>query len=188
MLASGAGTNLQALLDSGIEGIRVVISDVADAFAVRRATEASIPTEIVPFANNRSAFTEKICEAAAKYGAEALVLAGFMRVLGPAAIERFPHRILNIHPSLLPAFPGVNAVSQALSHGVTITGVTVHFVDEKIDHGPIIAQRAVPVLPGDDEESLHARIQKVEHDLYPRVVAAFLRGDVLVEQGKVVLR
>ena len=188
MLASGAGSNLQALLDSGIEGLRVVISDVPEALAVRRAAEASIPTEIVQFASNRSTFTEKICEVAARYGAEALVLAGFMRVLGPEAIKRFPHRILNIHPSLLPAFPGINAVSQALSHGVTVTGVTVHFVDEKVDHGPIIAQRAVPVLPGDDEESLHARIQKVEHDLYPRVVAAFLRGDVLVEQGKVVLR
>jgi phosphoribosylglycinamide formyltransferase 1 len=188
VLASGAGTNLQALLDSGVEGLLVVISDVAGALAVDRAVEASIPTEIVAFADNRSAFTKKICDTAAGYGAEALVLAGFMRVLGPEAIERFPHRILNIHPSLLPAFPGVNAVSQALAHGVTVTGVTVHFVDEKVDHGPIIAQRAVPVLPGDDEESLHARIQKVEHDLYPRVVAAFLRGDVVVEHGKVVLR
>jgi phosphoribosylglycinamide formyltransferase-1 len=168
--------------------LRVVISDVPDAQAVRRAADAGIPTEIVRFAESRSAFTEKICEAAARFGAQALVLAGFMRILGPEAIVRFPNRILNIHPSLLPAFPGVNAVAQALSHGVTVTGVTVHFVDEKVDHGPIIAQRAVPVLPGDDEESLHARIQKVEHDLYPRVVAACLRGDVLVERGRVVLR
>jgi phosphoribosylglycinamide formyltransferase-1 len=188
VLASGAGTNLQAILDSGIEGLRVVISDRPGAIAVRRAAEANIPTEIVAFADNRTAFTEEICETAARHGAEALVLAGFMRVLGPEAIKRYTHRILNIHPSLLPAFPGVNAVSQALSHGVTITGVTVHFVDEKVDHGPIIAQRAVPVLPGDDEESLHERIQKVEHDLYPRVVAAFLRGDVFVEDGKAVLR
>jgi phosphoribosylglycinamide formyltransferase-1 len=187
VLVSGAGTNLQAILDSGIEGLRVVISDVPDATALQRAAESGIPTEIVPFTSTRSAFTEMICETAARYGAEALVLAGFMRVLGPEAIRRFPLRIVNIHPSLLPAFPGVNAVSQALSHGVTITGVTVHFVDEQVDHGPIIAQRAVPILPGDDEESLHARIQKVEHDLYPRVVAAFLRGGVLVENGKVVL-
>jgi phosphoribosylglycinamide formyltransferase-1 len=187
VLASGAGTNLQAILDSGIGGLQVVISDVQDAAALQRAAAAGVPTEIVRFRGHRSAFTESICETAARYGAEALVLAGFMRILGPEAMERFPHRILNIHPSLLPAFPGVNAVSQALSHGVTLTGVTVHFVDEQVDHGPIIAQRAVPVLPGDDEESLHARIQKVEHELYPRVIAAFLRGEVLVEQGKVVL-
>ena len=187
MLASGAGTNLQAILDSGIKGLRVVISDVPGAVALDRAADAGIPTEVVSFAGTRSAFTEVVCETATTYGAEALVLAGFMRVLGPEAIRRFPFRILNIHPSLLPAFPGVNAVSQALSHGVTITGVTVHFVDEQVDHGPIIAQRAVPILPGDDEESLHARIQKVEHDLYPRVVAAFLRGDVLVKHGRVVL-
>lgn len=186
MLASGAGTNLQAILDFGIEGLQVVISDVQSAQALQRAGEAGIPTETVPFTGNRAVFTEAICETAARYGAKALVLAGFMRVLGPEAIERFPHRILNIHPSLLPAFPGVNAVSQALSYGVTVTGVTVHFVDEQVDHGPIIAQRAVPILPGDDEGSLHARIQKVEHDLYPRVVAAFLRGEVLVEHGKVV--
>jgi len=188
VLVSGAGTNLQAILDSEIESLRVVISDVPDATALQRAAQAGIPTEVVPFTSTRSAFTDQICESAARHGAEALVLAGFMRVLAPEAIKRYPHRILNIHPSLLPAFPGVDAVSQALSYGVTVTGVTVHFVDEKVDHGPIIAQRAVPVLPGDDEESLHARIQKVEHDLYPRVVAAFLRGDVFVENGKVVLR
>jgi phosphoribosylglycinamide formyltransferase-1 len=113
------------------------------------------------------------------------VLAGFMRVLDGALVKAFSDRILNIHPSLLPAFPGAHAVDHALEHGVKLTGVTVHFVDEEVDHGPIIAQRAVPVLPGDDRESLHARIQVEEHDLYPRVVSAFARGEIEVEGRKV---
>ncbi len=186
MLASGAGTNLQAILDHGVEGLTVVISDVPGARALDRARAAGIPTATVPYAGDRSSFSKAVCDTASQFGAEALVLAGFMRVLGPEAIDRFPHRIINIHPSLLPAFPGVNAVGQALSHGVTITGVTVHFVDEQVDHGPIIAQQAVPVLSGDDEESLHARIQKIEHDLYPRIIAAFLKGEIVVEHGRVV--
>ena len=114
-----------------------------------------------------------------------MVLAGFMRILAPVAIERFPLRILNVHPALLPAFPGAHAVQQALEHGVKLTGVTVHFVDEHVDHGPIIAQEAVRVLPDDDEAELHARIQKVEHDLYPRAVSAFARGKLSVS-GRVV--
>jgi phosphoribosylglycinamide formyltransferase-1 len=114
-------------------------------------------------------------------GAEGVVLAGFMRVLAPELVGRLQNRILNIHPSLLPAFPGSNAVAQALQHGAKVTGVTVHFVDEHVDHGPIIAQRAVPILPDDDLESLHARIQIEEHDLYPKVVRAFARGEIMVE-------
>jgi phosphoribosylglycinamide formyltransferase-1 len=100
-------------------------------------------------------------------------------------IAVYPNRVLNIHPSLLPAFPGANAVRQALDHGVKVTGVTVHFVDEEVDHGPIIAQRAVPVLADDDLARLHARIQVEEHDLYPRVVSAFARGEIQVEGAKV---
>ena len=119
-------------------------------------------------------------------GVEALVLAGFMRILGPEAMKRFPNRILNVHPSLLPAFPGVDAVGQALRAGVQVTGVTVHFVDERVDHGPIIAQEAVAVHAGDDEAVLHARIQATEHDLYPRVVKALVEGKVLVDNGKVI--
>jgi len=115
-----------------------------------------------------------------------LVLAGFMRILGAEAVARFPNRILNIHPSLLRAFPGVDAVEQAVRAGVPVTGVTVHFVDELVDHGPIIAQTEVPVLPGDDHSSLHRRIQVAEHDLYPRVVRALVEGRLLVENGKVI--
>ncbi|MEX2623726.1 MAG: phosphoribosylglycinamide formyltransferase [Acidimicrobiia bacterium] len=186
VLASGAGTNLQAILDYGVPGLQVVISDVPGARALERAAEAGIPTMTVPHTGDRSLFTKNVCDAAAQHGAQALVLAGFMRVLGSEAIDRFPHRIINIHPSLLPSFPGVNAVAQALGEGVTVTGVTVHFVDAEVDHGPIIAQRVVPVLPGDDERTLHARIQKVEHDLFPRVVSSFLKGEVGVEHGRVV--
>lgn len=119
-------------------------------------------------------------------GAQALVLAGFMRILGHEAVTRFPNRILNIHPSLLPAFPGVDAVEQALAAGVPVTGVTVHFVDERVDHGPTIAQTEVPVLPGDDHVSLHRRIQVAEHDLYPRVVRALVEGRLFVDNGKVI--
>ncbi|MBT8214557.1 MAG: phosphoribosylglycinamide formyltransferase, partial [Acidimicrobiia bacterium] len=116
-----------------------------------------------------------LCDAAEDHGAQVLVLAGFMRILAPDAVERFPNRILNIHPSLLPSFPGVDAVEQALNHGAKVTGVTVHFVDEQVDHGPIIAQEPVPILGEDTAESLHERIQQQEHRLYPEVVKALAR-------------
>ena len=186
VLASGSGTNLQALIDDRVGGLRVVISDLASCRALERARDASIPTVVVPYQSDRGQFTTKVCDSAESFGAKALVLAGFMRILGPEAVARFPNRILNIHPSLLPAFPGVDAVQQALRAGVKLTGVTVHFVDEKVDHGPIIAQRAVPVLPGDDEKSLHVRIQKEEHDLYPRVVRAFTDGLLSLDNGMVI--
>jgi phosphoribosylglycinamide formyltransferase-1 len=162
------------------------LSDVSSCGALDRARAASIPTVVVPYEGDRSHFTTSICDAAESFGAKALVLAGFMRVLGKEAMARFPNGILNIHPSLLPAFPGVNAVEQALRAGVKVSGVTVHFVDEQVDHGPIVAQRAVPVFPGDDESSLHARIQKEEHDLYPRAVRALVDGRLTVENGLVI--
>jgi phosphoribosylglycinamide formyltransferase-1 len=183
VLVSGAGSNLQALIDAPVAGLAVVISDVADAPALDRARRAGLPVEVIPSGLDRPSLTEAVCDLAGSHQVEGLVLAGFMRILGREAIRRFPNRIINIHPSLLPAFPGRDAVAQALARGVQVTGVTVHFVDEEIDHGPIIAQQAVPVLPGDDEATLHARIQKVEHELYPRVVAAFGRGDLSVENG-----
>lgn len=186
VLASGSGTNLQALIDDGVPGLAVVISDVADCGALVRARAAGLPSEFIPHGPDRIHNTKLVCDAASRHGAGALVLAGFMRILASTALRRFPDRIINIHPSLLPAFPGVDAVGQALAAGVTVTGVTVHFVDEQVDHGPIIAQRAVPVLPGDDEASLHARIQKEEHDLYPQVVRALVAGRLAVEKGKVI--
>jgi phosphoribosylglycinamide formyltransferase-1 len=127
-----------------------------------------------------------VVAAAEESGAEALVLAGFMRILAPVAITRYRDRILNIHPSLLPAFPGAHAVAQALAYGVKVTGATVHFVDEEVDHGPIIAQRPVPLLPGDTEEELHERIQLEEHKIYPEVVSAFAAGRVQVSGREVI--
>lgn len=137
---------------------------------------------------NRDSFSSAVADAAAGAGAAALVLAGFMRILSPVAIARFPQRIINIHPSLLPAFPGAHAIAQALAHGVKLTGVTVHFVDEEVDHGPIIAQRPVPVMAGDTEKTLHERIQIEEHRLYPEVVGAFAAGNISVSGREVVWR
>jgi phosphoribosylglycinamide formyltransferase-1 len=190
VLASGSGTNLQALIDTANLGaeIALVLSDRPDAVALERATAAGIETAVLPYEHydSRAGFCAAVGDAVEAAGAEALVLAGFMRVLDSTIVAAFRDRILNIHPSLLPAFPGGNAVDQALKHGVKVTGVTVHFVDEEVDHGPIIAQQAVPVLPGDDRDSLHARIQIEEHALYPRVVTAFARGEIAVDGRKVI--
>mgnify|MGYP001826299257 FL=1 len=192
VLISGGGTNLQALIDAERASslgyrIAVVISDRSMVGGLERAEAASIPTEVVDWAacTSREAFTDAICDRAEEHGARGLVLAGFMRILAPRAMERFPHAIINIHPALLPSFPGARAVPSALEHGVTLTGVTVHFVDEQVDHGPIIAQEAVPVLPGDDADRLHARIRAVEHRIYPKVVDAFGRGELRVEGRQV---
>jgi phosphoribosylglycinamide formyltransferase-1 len=185
VLASGSGSNLQALLEANIADPSVLITDV-ECRAQDRARAAQIPTELVVFEGDRAVFTDRILEVVSAYQVEALVLAGFMRILGPAAPNAFPDRIVNIHPSLLPSFPGRNAVAQALEAGVKITGVTVHFVDEHVDHGPIIAQQAVPVLPDDDVASLHARIQTEEHQLYPRVVDALMQGRLVVSDRRVI--
>lgn len=189
VLASGSGTNLQVLIDTPDirPRLQLVVSDKPQARALDRAEEAGIPTTVVQWRDHadRDGFSTAVGDAIEDSGAKGVVLAGFMRILSPSFIERFPNRILNIHPSLLPAFPGGTAVEDALEHGVKTTGVTVHFVDEQVDHGPIIAQRAVPVLDDDDADSLHARIQVEEHSLYPEVVRAFARGDLRVEGRKV---
>lgn len=186
VLVSGSGSNLAALIDRGSAlgaEIVLVLSDRPGIRGLERAAVAGIPTTVVEWAAqpDRPDFTRAICDAVATAGAEAMVLAGFMRVLSPEAVSRFPNRIINIHPSLLPAFPGGHAVEDALAHGAKVTGVTVHFVDEQVDHGPIIAQRAVPIAPGDDRETLHARIQRVEHELYPEVVGALAAGLLSVD-------
>ncbi len=187
VLVSGEGSNLQALIDSPDPGysISVVISDRPGAGALAKAANAGIPVEIVDWGGygSRETFTAAVCDTAERHGARALILAGFMRILAPTAISRFPDAIINVHPALLPSFPGAHAVEQALDFGVTYTGVTIHFVDEQVDHGPIIVQRPVRVYVGDDPATLHARIQEVEHELLPDVVAAFARGDISVESG-----
>ena len=154
------------------------MSDRPDVTGLDRADAAGLPTDVVDWQSfpDRDAFTSAVCDAVEAHGCTFMVLAGFMRILAPEAVERFPGRIVNIHPSLLPSFPGAHAVEEALAHGVKLTGVTIHVVDELVDNGPILAQAAVDVLDDDDAESLHARIQAVEHRLYPRVVADFVLG------------
>jgi phosphoribosylglycinamide formyltransferase-1 len=192
VLASGSGSNLQALLDASARydfgaSIVAVISDRPGAYALERAAARGVPTEVVAWDDfeDRPSFTSAICDTADRFGAEVMALAGFMRVLSPNAIQRFPNRILNIHPALLPAFPGERAVADALEYGVKLTGVTVHFVDEQVDHGPIIYQEVVRVHPGDTASDLHSRIQEVEHRAYPEVLDALAHGRLRVEGRRV---
>ena len=170
VLASGSGTNLQALLDAPdlCGDIVGVVSDRPAAMALERAAARGVHTDAVPLDGDRAAWEASLTDRVAALRPDLVVLAGFMRVLSGGFVQRWP--VLNIHPSLLPAFPGAHAVEEALAWGVKVTGVTVHFVDELVDHGPIIAQEAVPVHVGDTPETLHARLQKVEHQLLPDVV------------------
>jgi phosphoribosylglycinamide formyltransferase-1 len=171
ILASGAGSTLQTFLDAVPAGeleavICAVGSDRPECAALDRARSAGVPTFAVPLERgaDRALWNERMAEAIAGYSPDLVVLAGFMRVLGPQVVSRF--KIVNTHPSLLPSFPGAHAIRDALAHGVRITGVTVHWVDEGLDSGPIIAQAAVDVLDGDDEDALRARIQVAEKPLY----------------------
>jgi phosphoribosylglycinamide formyltransferase-1 len=180
ILGSGKGTNCRAILENIRSGalraeVRVVISDVFDAPILDIARECSIPNAYLPpgrFQTRLEPQAEvELVRMLRDAGVELVILAGFMRVLKAPMLDAFPHRILNIHPSLLPRFPGLDAWKQALAAGEKVTGCTVHYVDEKIDHGDIIAQREVAILPNDTAESLHARIQITEHELYPAVIS-----------------
>ena len=180
ILGSGKGTNCRAILESIRSGalaaeVRVVISDVFDAPILDIAREFSIPNAYLPpgrFQTRLEPQAEvELVRMLRDASVELVNLAGFMRVLKAPMLDAFPHRILNIHPSLLPRFPGLDAWKQALAAGEKVTGCTVHYVDEKIDHGDIIAQREVTILPNDTAESLHARIQITEHELYPAVIS-----------------
>jgi len=195
VLASGSGTNLQALIDAWKGGalapaeLVVVGANIAGCLALERAQKAGIETFVLShkaFAT-REDFDRGLVEELRKRGVELVVLAGFMRVLTGAFLDAFPLRVINIHPALLPAFPGVHAQKQALDYGVKLAGCTVHFVDKGTDTGPIIAQAAVPVLPGDDEDSLGKRILGEEHRLLPAVVRAVAAGQVSVEGRRVVI-
>jgi phosphoribosylglycinamide formyltransferase-1 len=186
ILGSGKGTNCRAILDSIRSGAlpaeaRVVISDVLDAPILEIAREFSVPNAYLPPGEFRTRLEPKVetelVQMLRDASVELVALAGFMRVLKSPMLEAFPRRILNIHPSLLPKFPGLEAWKQALAAGEKVTGCTVHYVDEKIDHGGIIAQREVPILSDDTAESLHARIQIAEHALYPAVIAKFCKAD-----------
>lgn len=187
VLISGSGSNLRRILEEQATSayrVAVVIAD-RDAAGLQWAVKHNVPTSVVQWHGDRESFTAAVCDLIDAYACELVVLAGFMRVLAPSAIRRFEHRIINIHPSLLPAFPGAHAVEGALSAGVKESGVTVHFVVEEVDAGPIIAQRAVPVVAGDDAASLHARIQVEEHELYPEVVDALARGRITIDDEEV---
>lgn len=194
VLISGSGSNLQAIIDA-IERqqltarIQVVISNRADAYGLSRAQHHGIPTVVInhkEFAS-REDFEAALIQCLQSHQVELVVLAGFMRVLTPFFVRAFPYRIINIHPALLPAFPGTHAQRQALHYGVRIAGATVHFVDEDMDHGPIIAQAAVPVYPDDTEETLSARILAQEHRLYPHAIQLFAEGRVEIRGRRVVV-
>jgi phosphoribosylglycinamide formyltransferase 1 len=183
VLASGAGTNLQAFLDDQVvaPNVSMVVSDRPDAGALERARTAGVRAVHLDPRDHPTREAHDLALRDLLGGTELVCLAGYMRILTPAVVRPFWGRMVNVHPSLLPAFPGAHAVRDALSWGVKVTGVTVHLVDEEVDHGPILAQEAVPVLDGDDRETLHARLQEVEHRLYPKVVRLFLEDRVRVE-------
>ncbi len=180
ILGSGSGSNMQAILDAVDSGqlcarIALVLSDNPDAYILERAKNNNIPAEVIDCAPHRTKFLDEIqretAEKLKRAGVDLVCLAGFMRLVKRPLLDAFPSRILNIHPSLLPAFPGVEAWKQALEAGVSETGVTIHEVDIGMDTGPVILQESVPIHSDDTAETLHARIQTVEHRLYPQAIA-----------------
>jgi phosphoribosylglycinamide formyltransferase-1 len=194
VLISGGGTNLQSIIDSVESGfldleIAVVISNKGDAYGLTRASNHGIPTEVIEHVDfaNREEFERKLIEALEGYGVDLVVLAGFMRVLTPLFVSHFHHRIMNIHPALLPSFPGTHGQEQAFNYGVRFSGCTIHFVDEGTDTGPIILQSVVPVLPDDTVDTLAARILKEEHRLYPESLRLWSLGRLRIEGRKVVI-
>ena len=193
VLISGRGSNLQALIDAIAGGalraeIRLVIANRADAPGLARARSAGLDTRIVPHGQyaDRVAYDRALADAIGPLDIRFVCLAGFMRLLGPAFCDAFPRRVLNIHPSLLPAFPGVHAPRQALAHGVKVSGATVHLVTPELDAGPIVAQAAVPVLDDDTEERLAERILGVEHAIYPAAIERLVYEPWRVEGRRVV--
>ena len=193
VLISGRGTNLQALIDAAAAGglggrIAVVISNVESAPGLERARQAGIPALVRDHRGSpRERFDEQLVALLREHAVDLVCLAGYMRLLSPVFIRAFAGRILNVHPSLLPAFPGLEAQRQAWEHGVKVSGATVHLVDESLDSGPIVLQEAVPVLSSDTAEGLAARILEAEHRIYPRAVRAMLEGRCRIEGRRVVL-
>lgn len=187
VLASGTGTNLQAILDNvhGQDGIEVVAvaSDKPEAMALERARAAGVATAVfaAPAFVDREARDRAMGAWLAGHQVELLVLAGYMQLLSPGFIARFKNRIVNVHPALLPSFPGLDAVGQTLEHGVRITGVTVHFVDDGVDTGPIILQRPIPVPPDRDRAALEAAIHATEHALLPEAIRLIAAGRVSLD-------
>jgi phosphoribosylglycinamide formyltransferase-1 len=196
ILGSGKGSNAAAIADACAAGtiparVALVLSDVENAGILERARERGLPARFVPPGQFRTKLNEPaeaaFLQALRHTEVDLVVLAGFMRILKGELLRVFAQKVVNIHPSLLPAFPGLEAWKQALDYGAKMTGVTVHFVDQGIDTGPIIAQDTVPILPGDTPETLHARIQEVERIIYPSVIAALARGEIRVRGRQTML-
>jgi phosphoribosylglycinamide formyltransferase-1 len=189
VLVSGSGTNLQALIDEPAirQHLELVLSDRPGVRALERAASAGIPAVVVDPADHgdRGAHDRAVLDALREHGIDVLVSAGYMRVLGPAVLDVYEGRWLNVHPALLPSFPGMHSVRDALEYGVRVTGVTVHLVDEGTDTGPIVLQEAVEVDPDDDWDSLESRIHEVEHRLLPRALRALLDGRIVAEGRRV---
>ncbi|HKG37570.1 MAG TPA: phosphoribosylglycinamide formyltransferase [Conexibacter sp.] len=188
VLASGTGSNLQAILDTlhgGPEGVVVaaVASDKPDATALSRAQGAGVPTAVFPPGDfpDRAARDAALADWVAGHGVQLVVLAGYMQLLTPAFLSRFPHAVVNVHPALLPAFPGLDAVGQALSHGVKVFGVTVHFVDEGVDTGPIVLQRALELPHARTRDDVLEQLHSVEHELLPEAIRLIARGAVRID-------
>jgi phosphoribosylglycinamide formyltransferase-1 len=185
VLVSGSGSNLQALMDHAVVGPWVVlaVSDRADAFALERARRRGVEAVFLDPAlhPDRASFDRELLSTLRERDIGFVALAGYMRILGPEMVRAYPGRMLNLHPALLPAFPGAHGIRDAMAWGVKVTGVTVHVVDEELDHGPIVSQEAVSVLPGDDEDSLAQRIHEVEHRIYPEAVRALAEGRLVLD-------
>ncbi|MGD2080247.1 MAG: phosphoribosylglycinamide formyltransferase [Nitrospirota bacterium] len=188
VLASGRGSNFQSIIDAKEEGrldvsIEVLVVDNASAFAVKRAEKHNIPHLYMNPKDfgSRDEFFARIAEELTSRGVGLVVLAGFMRIVRKPLLEAFPMKVMNIHPAILPSFPGLHGQKQAVDYGVKISGCTVHFVDEGMDTGPVVIQAAVPVLPGDSEETLSARILAFEHKIYPEAIRLFSEGRLEVD-------
>ncbi len=192
VFVSGNGTNLQAIIDAKICNVEIVVvlSNNPSAYAVERAKKHGIPVEIVDHRNfpSREEFEREILIRLEPYNIDLIALAGFMRILSPFFIRSYKNRIINLHPALLPSFPGTHAARQALDYGVKFTGCTVHFVDEGVDTGPIILQAVVPIYDTDTEDSLLERIHKEEHKIYPEAIRLFAEGKLRIEGRRVFIR
>ena len=194
VLISGRGSNLQAILDAIDEGrldayVGIVISNKENAPGLELARKAGAATAVLSHEgyDSREAFDEAVLARLSEHGVDVVCLAGFMRILSPVLVRAFPNRILNIHPSLLPAFIGLHAQKQAVEHGAKVSGCTVHLVDEELDHGPILLQQTVPVLEDDTEETLSARILEQEHKFYTEAIRLVLDGKVRVDGRRAII-
>ncbi|MCL4498673.1 MAG: phosphoribosylglycinamide formyltransferase [Chloroflexi bacterium] len=194
VLVSGSGSNLQVILDHCSNGtlpavVSVVISDKTDAFALQRAEEAGVAGVRIDRKDFDSAegYNQRIAEVLKEHHVELVVMAGYMRLLGKEVLGAFPNRVLNLHPALLPSFPGAHGISDALFYGVKVTGVTVHFANEVFDEGPIILQEAIPVEDDDDEDSLSEKIHAVEHRVLPEVIRLYAEGRLKIDGRRVLV-